>query len=223
MRINNSRGVSVLLVIIGLGLLAMIVQSNLVSEFLNLQKDWKNSTTFANKYHLLHSLSEDLAHGTPLQFSRYDINNSLRQCLTAQASCDETQFYEMALFAPILQQSFQGGLWPPAPFGAPLIAGGKNNYVTLYRSSGDRCPLQKTAADSFCPLQAIVEFRPLCGGSIDFPAFNTPPGPCTQPATGVEITIGVARLMNGRLVYRRNVDSGGDAKVYRFPASLLRN
>lgn len=221
--ISNSKGASVLIFVLILGVIALLFQSNLASDFLNMQKDWKDSSTFANKNYLLNSLAEDLENGIPLQFSRYSLNSILQQCLTYQTVCDETQFYEMALFAPILQQSYQGGAWPQAPNGALLLAGGRANNVTLYRASGERCPVIQTQANSLCPLQAIIEFKPLCGGTPDIPNFSVVPGPCAGPANGVEVTIGVARYLNGALVYKRKTEPGGDAKVYRFPAMVFRN
>ncbi len=47
--IKNSKGASVLIFVLILGVLALLFQSNLASDFLNMQRDWKDSSTFANK------------------------------------------------------------------------------------------------------------------------------------------------------------------------------
>ena len=151
--LNNQNGLSLMALVIGLALLSLLVQSNLISQALNLRKDWKDSTTFATKNSLVFSLAEDVANEIALQYSRYDSNSELEQCLKAQpAPCDERRDYDMALYAPVVQQSFQGGSWGRAPAGALLLAGGRNTNVTLFRSTGARCPhTQQTVADDFCP------------------------------------------------------------------------
>jgi len=229
----NQKGMSLLLILTIIAIVSLLAQFNLVSKSLDLQKDWINSSTFTNKNSLVFSLAEDLSNEIALQFSRYDLNSNLEKCLKGNAvgqagfpfGCDERVSYDMVLFAPIEQQSFIGGDWPPAPLGALFLAGGKTSNIVLYRSSGSRCPITTlTAADDFCPLQPIVKFKPICGGSNDIPNLTIPGGgPCgATPATGFDITIGVARYMNGVLIYHENTKPGGDAQVFRFSSNILR-
>lgn len=216
---------SLLIFVIIMGVVSLLAQSNLISEMLNQKKDSKDSTTYSNKMHLVSDLSEQLSQEIALQFSRYSTNSELEQCLKGDPTpCDETQTYDMVLYAPVLEQSFQGGAWPAAPAGALLIAGGKTKNVTLHRFTGSRCPdTSLTAATDFCPLQPIIQFKPLCGGTNEVPALTVPGGgPCTGPATGFDITVGVARYMNGTLIYHANTNPGGDAQVFRFSSNVLR-
>jgi len=228
--ILNQKGASLLLILTIIAFVSLLAQFNLVSKSLDLQKDWINSTTFTNKNTLVFSLAEDLSNEISLQFSRYKVNSALENCLKGNGDgtgspCDESVSYDMVLFAPIEQQSFIGGEWPNAPSGALFLAGGKTSNLVLYRSSGSRCPIPSlTAANDFCPLQPIIRFKPLCGGTNDIPNLTIPGGgPCgTKPATGFDITIGVARYMNGTLIYHENIKPGGDAQVFRFSANILR-
>jgi hypothetical protein len=223
---NNQRGISLILIVSTLGFLSLLMLSNLLMRSLDQQRDWQASLTFANKNHMVYTLGESLANEIALRFSRYDSNQKLQQCLTAMPGpCDETMTYDMQLYAPIEQSSFQGGAWPVAPAGAVLLAGGRIDRPSLYRISGARCPvIDKSKADEFCPLQAIVQFKPLCGGTKEAPEpAIAGGGPCVGPAMGFDITVGVARYMNGILVYHENSGPGGDARTYRFPATLLRN
>ena len=221
----NQKGMSLLLILMIIATVSLLAQMNLVLKSLNLQADWKNSTTFTNKNSLVFALAEQLSSEIPLQFSRYSINANLENCLKGiNTPCDERTSYDMVLFAPVEQQSFQGGLWPDAPPGVLLLAGGKTISPVLYRFSGARCPYPTQAeANDFCPLQAIIQFKPLCGGTNDIPNLSVPGGGvCTGPATGFDITVGVARFMNGRLVYHENIKPGGDAQVFRFSSNALR-
>lgn len=236
--LGNSRGTSILLIIMLMGLAAIIVQSSLIQDSLTLRSSWKDSTVYTSKTQLLFSLTDDLINGIPLQFSRYSTNTALEECLkgTATIPCNENTTYEMVLYAPIYQQSYQGGSWPTPPSNVPLLAGGLSTNLSLFMANGARCPYAKTAADDFCPLQAIAEFKPLCGGDADNPSLLPPGGggPCYDtatgkqiPAKGFDITVGVARFMNGRLInrlpsYRNQLEPGSDAKKFRFPASVFR-
>lgn len=189
-----------------------------------MQKSWMASTTFANKHQLVYVLGDDLAQGISLQFSRYATNSALERCLKGLPTpCDETQTYEMVLYAPIGQQSFQGGTWPAAPVGALLLAGGRTTNTALFKGTGARCPNPtQTIADDFCPLQPLIQFKPLCGGTVSSPNLTVAGGgPCTGPATGFDITVGVARYFGGNLIFHNNTSPGGDAQVYRFPATIL--
>lgn len=222
----NQKGASLLLILTIIAVVSLLAQFNLAAKLLNLQKDWINSSTFTNKNSLVFSLAEDLSNEIPLQFSRYKVNANLENCLKGQGTpCDERVSYDMVLFAPIQQQSFIGGEWPDAPPGALLLAGGQTTNLVLYRASGSRCPSSTLiAADDFCPLQPVIKFKPLCGGTNEIPNLSVPGGGiCTGPATGFDITIGVARFMNDRLIYHENTKPGGDAQVFRFSANLLKH
>lgn len=224
--LSNQKGISLILIITLISFALLIYQSTLLSKALDLRKDWSNSLTFANKHQMIYALAEDLANEVALRFSRYSANATLQQCLTANPNpCNEQDLYDMALYAPIEQQSYQGGDWPAAPSGALLLAGGRVANVALFRETGQRCPdLTLTAPNKFCPLQAIIQFRPLCGGNQSAPELSVVGGgPCTGPANGVDITVGVARFMNGRLVYHQNTDPGGDARIFRFSANVFAN
>lgn len=221
-QIKNQKGFSILLFLMVLGFVALLFQSSLVTEALTAQKGWLDSITFTNKHQLVNILSDNLAEGISLQFSRYQSNSDLERCLKGQPTpCDEAQTYDMVLYAPIGQQSFQGGLWPPAPAGALLLAGKRTTDVALFRATGSRCPNSlQTTADVVCPLQALIEFRPLCGGTLDVPTYSG--AACTGPANGFDIIIGVARFMNGTLIYHKNTQPGGDAQMFRISASVFR-
>jgi hypothetical protein len=208
------------------GLVSLIYQGVLLSKALDLKADWKASLTFANKNQMIYTLAEDVANEVALRFSRYSSNAALQKCITAQPSpCNEANFYDMAMFAPIEQQSYQGGVWPDPPTGSLLLAGGLTTNVVLFRETGQRCPMPNlTTANEFCPLQAVIEFRPLCGGTKDTPEYlGLADSSCPGPALGFDIRVGVARYMNGVLVYHRNTDPGGDARIFRFTSSLFRN
>ena len=223
---NNQKGISLILIISTMGLLSLLALSALLMQSLDLRKDWKASLTFTNKNHLVYTLAEDLSQEIALRFSRYSTNAKLQQCLTGLPTpCDESVDYDMVLYAPIGQQSFQGGTWPDPPPGALLLAGGKTDNTVLYRYSGARCTnINQTIADDFCPLQALIKFRPLCGGTNSIPEIQAGgPKICAGAATGFDITIGVGRFMNGTFVYHKNVDAGGDSRIYRFSSNVFRN
>ncbi|HPI40144.1 MAG TPA: hypothetical protein PLJ21_05025, partial [Pseudobdellovibrionaceae bacterium] len=70
-----------------------------------------------------------------------------------------------------------------------------------------------------CPLQAIIRFRPLCGGTVAIPTLSGLP--CTGPVTGIEIIAGVAILMNGQFVYHQKTDQDRDSILMRVSSNLF--
>lgn len=223
---KNQNGSSLLIFVLGVLAISLIIEGSILTQHLNLQKNYVASLTVENRNHLVYNLGEYLSQDIALRFSRYSSNSELEQCLKGLPQpCDESQVYDMVLYAPIMQQSFQGGIWPDPPTGALLLAGGMNKNLALYLSTGSRCPLgDKTSADNFCPLQGVIQFKPLCGGTADVPEISVAGGkPCLKGANGFDITIGVARFFNNNLIYHKNTSAGGDARTYRFSARTLTN
>ncbi len=224
--LKNQRGSSLLILVLGVVAICLIIEGSLLTQHINLQKNYVASLTVENRNHLVYNLGEYLSQDIALRFSRYSNNIELEQCLKGiPQPCDESKVYDMVLYAPIMQQSFQGGIWPDPPVGALLIAGGLQKNLALYQTTGARCPLgDKTKADQFCSLQGIVQFKPLCGGTSEVPEISVAGGKvCAAGATGFDITIGVARFLNDSLIYHKNTSAGGDARTYRFPAKTFTN
>lgn len=139
--------------------------------------------------------------------------------------CDEQILYEMVLYSPTPPVSYGGGSWPVAPAGITALAGGLTSNKIVYNSYGGRCDVLGIVEPSErCPVQAIIQFRPLCGGTLAIPDFSVAGGaPCTGPANGFEFVVGIGLLNNHDLVYKNDTTQNGYSRLYRIPASILRN
>lgn len=223
---KNQNGSSLLMIVLAMTFVSLIIEGSILTQHVNLRKSYLNTLTVENKNHLVYNLGEYLSQDIALRFSRYSSNTELEKCLKGfPEPCDERKVYDMVLYSPIMQQSFQGGAWPDPPEGALLLAGGLENNLALYRPTGARCPKNNlTNADDFCSLQGVVQFKPLCGGTSEVPDLSVAGGKvCTGGAKGFDITIGVAKFMNNTLIYHKNTQAGGDARIYRFPAKIFTN
>lgn len=221
-RLNN-RGVNTLLMLLVMSILILLSQGYLILDSLNSMKNSRYSQTLEVRNRLLTDLESILIAELAVRNSRFDVNSSLYQCLYADPSpCSELQTYDMVLFSPSPFLIYSGGAWPTPPNGFPMIAGGRTTHPVFYTNSAGICP-GATAVSNACPLQAIVFFRPVCGGTIFIPEPMAVPGVCPGRATGVEIMIGVG-IYNGSILKYSGVPSvAGDTRMYRIRALSLLN
>jgi hypothetical protein len=209
-----------------IALLMFIGQSNLMMQQLQLQREARSAAADETRYNLVSFLDSTIGQEMTLRNSRYSINNQLKQCLTGTPTpCDERVMYDMILASPTPPVVFQGGTWPEMAAGVPMLAGGLKTNKLFYTPTGAHCPdPTATEATSACPLQAIIQFRPLCGGNINAPDFKIVGGAlCAGPATGFDVIVGVGKLLGSNVVYHQKTTSGGDAKIYRFSALIMKN
>ncbi len=224
--ILNQKGSSLILLVMVISVVMFTFQVTIAARQLKNAEQARDATAQEVRYQMLSFLDSTLGQEMTLRNSRYSINEALIRCLSGSPSpCDEREDYDMVLASPTPPLVFQGGAWPEMPAGVPLLAGGLNTNKLFYTPTGGRCPtVGLEEVNTLCPLQAIIQFRPICGGTATAPELSTPGGgPCTGPATGIDVTIGVGKHLAGRLVYHKRTNSGGDAKVYRFSALLLKN
>lgn len=222
----NQRGSSLILMVMVVSIVMFAFQVTIAARQLKNAEQARDATAQEIRYQLLAFLDSTLGQEMTLRNSRYSINADLIRCLSASPSpCDEREDYEMVLASPTPPLVFQGGAWPQMPAGVPLLAGGLNTNKLFYTATGGRCPVVGLeTVNDLCPLQAIIQFRPICGGRPEAPEPTIPGGgPCSGPATGIDVTIGVGKHLGGKLVYHKRTSSGGDAKIYRFSSLLLQN
>jgi hypothetical protein len=223
--IRSKRGASVLILVMAFGLSVLIGQSFVLMMQVKEYKDTRRTNLVATRVQILSMLDQILAQQITIRNSRFSINSELFRCLTGLPSrCDERISYDMVLYAPNPPVSYPGGPWPAPPAGLTPVAGGLNSNKILFNTAGGRCDNYGTNEPSeSCPIQAIIRFRPLCGGSLGIPAIQDPPNVCNGPANGFEFTIGVGIISNGSLVYHADSTQNGDSKVYVMSATVLRN
>lgn len=220
-RLLTERGSSSITVLAIMSVIFFVGMQATLQRQLDSQKDTRRSEIYEGKKHLLFSLFETVAHDLTMRNSRFDINQRLQECLMASGAtaCDERELYDFVAFPPTPYIPFTG-TWPVVPNGFTPVAGGVALNPIFYNRSGGVCdPTSIAAASNFCPLQGITQFRPMCGGTPDAPGFTaTGPQVCAGPATGFEITVGVASTFNGLRNYTPD-----DRKVFRISSHLLRN
>lgn len=224
--LRKDEGSSFLIMIMVTAALMFTIQMVMIARQMEIWKLGRDSSAQESRFQILAFLDSTLGQEMTLRNSRFSINSELKRCLTGTPSpCDERESYDMILASPTPPLVFQGGTWPDIPADVPWLAGGLLTNKLFYTPTGGRCPIQNiTDVNETCPLQAIIQFKPLCGGTKEVPDISTPGGGvCTGPATGFDITIGVGKLLGTQLVYRQRTAMGGDAKTYRFTAMILRN
>lgn len=224
--IRSRRGASVLVLVMAFGLAILIGQTYMLARQIQGYKETQRTNLSAARIHLLSMLDQMLAQQITIRNSRFGTNSELARCLTGTPSpCDERISYDMILYAPNPPVIYQGGAWPAPIAGLTTTAGGLNSNKILFNAAGGRCDSRGTNEPSeSCPMQAIIQFRPLCGGSVSIPDFQGTSGSiCGAAANGFEFTIGVGIISNGNFVYHADTSQNGDAKVYRMSATVLQN
>jgi hypothetical protein len=223
--LRGQTGSSLILLILVTAIAMFIGQMEILQRQMELNKETSAAAAQESRYHLVSFLDNSLGQEMALRNSRYSINALLKQCLTGKPTpCDERQSYDMVLVSPTPPLVFQGGAWPDIPAGVPFLAGGLATNKLFFTPSGGRCPSPGlTNPTPGCPLQAIIQFKPVCGGTVNGPELTVAGGgPCASGATGFDITVGVGKLYGTELVYHQKTSSGGDAKVYRFSSLILK-
>lgn len=223
--LKSNRGASILFIIVLFALGIFIGQQFILKKHLDSLKSIRYNQIREARISLLKSLEEIITNESGLQNSRFSINSSLEQCITGvPAPCDERVLYEMVLFTPNPPVTFTGLPWPAAPAGIDRLAGGLTSNKVVYNTAGGRC-------DSFgifdltvhCPIQAIIQFRPLCAGTTSIPQLSATPGLCSGPANGFEFTAGIGILMNDQFVYHQRTGQDGDAVLLRVSVNVFNN
>ncbi len=180
---------------------------------------------FETQMFALNSLNDLLTDSLALRNSRFSSNSKLYECLTGNPNpCNETESWDMILYSPNPPVIFTGGAWPVAPGGIAISAGGKDtNKIFLNQAGGLCADASITSPNVACPLQSIVQFKVMCGGSFAVPAFQSTPGPCPGRATGFEITIGIGILKANEFIYNASTGQNPDAKSTIVRAADLLN
>lgn len=222
--VRNNLGVSVLPFIFILSIVLFIGQQFIMMDQQTTYKNLLSSQNIEAQKTLLAYLEEMVSNELALRNSRFDTNNELHRCLTGSPSpCDETLTYDMILYSPNPPVLYGGGTWPTPPAGISMIAGGLTTNKIVYTRAAGFCGSTFSEPNNACPLQAIIQFKPLCGGTPVAPTLRATPGICSGPVTGFDIMIGVGILKNGDLVYRGDSTIYGDTKVFRIKAVSLLN
>ena len=225
-RLGSTKGSALLIFIMIFGLTVFIGQLFMLDQQLNGLKNIKVAQIKEGRSTMLSVLDDLLAQEITVRNSRFNVNTSLIQCLTANPSpCDERISYDMVLFAPNPPVSYAGGPWPAPPAGITRLAGGLNGNKIVYNAAGGRCDtLGITEPSAGCPIQAIVQFRPLCGGNFSIPQISVAGGAvCLGPAKGFQITVGVGVFLNNQLIFHNSTAQDGDARMYQISAALFSN
>lgn len=221
--LGNNRGVNTLIFLFAMSAVIFIGQGIMLLDHLQVFKNLKYTQNLEVRNSLLNDLETILAEELAIRNSRFDINSNLYRCLYAIPSpCNELETYDLVLFSPNPPVLYGGGAWPSPPVGISTIAGGLNTNSVFYTSAAGICP-GATDASNACPLKAIVQFRPLCAGTISTPLSMATPGLCPGRATGFDVTIGVGIYNGTMLKYSGLVAPNGDARVYRIKANSLLN
>lgn len=218
------KGVSVLPFIMVISIVLFTGQQFIMMDQQNTFKNLLNGQNIEAQKSLLANLEELLVNELAIRNSRFNINTNFYQCLYATPSpCDETVAYDMILFSPNPPVIYGGGAWPTPPAGISKIAGGLNSNKIFYTRAAGICTSPSNDADQGCPLQAIIQFKPICAGTPSNPTSMATPGVCPGRATGFDITIGVGVFKNGNFTYKNNTSVYGDARLYRIKATSLLN
>lgn len=208
------------------GLAILVGQAYIMVRQIQVYKETQRVNLSAARIQTLSMLDQMLAQQITIRNSRFNTNSELARCLTGTPTpCDERISYDMILYAPNPPVLYHGGPWPAPAAGITITAGGLNSNKILFNAAGGRCDGRGTNEPSeACPIQAIIQFRPLCGGSIAIPDFQGTSGDvCNSAANGFEFTVGVGIISNGNFVYHADTGQNGDAKVYRMSATVLQN
>lgn len=222
--LNNKRGVSVLPFIFILSIVLFIGQQFVMMDQQTTYKNLLSSQNLEAQKTLLAYLEEIVSNELALRNSRFSTNSELYRCLMGTPTpCDETLEYDMILYSPNPPVLFAGGTWPTPPAGISMIAGGLAANKIVYTRAGGFCGSTFGEPNNGCPLQAIIQFKPLCGGTPAAPTLRSTPGICTGPATGFDIMIGVGVLKNGEMLYRKDSSNYGDMKIFTIKAISLIN
>jgi len=221
---KNNQGVSVLPFIMVISIVLFTGQQFLMMDQQNVFKSLLTTQSLEAQKSLLANLEDLVADELALRNSRFSSNPVFFQCLFASPSpCDETVAYDIILYSPNPPVIYTGGTWPAPPAGISKIAGGLNSNKVLYTRAAGICPSTQSDPDPGCPLQAIIQIRPLCGGTPTAPQPQATLGVCPGRATGFDITIGVGVYRNGSFSFKNNTSVYGDARLYRVKATSLLN
>ena len=208
-----------------MGTVLLIGQTFIFMDQQNVFRFLLDSQNLESRNSLLSSIETLIAEELALRNSRFSVNSRFYQCLYAVPTpCDDTVTFDMVLFSPNPPVIYPGGAWPVAPAGISIIAGGMISNPVFYTRAGGICPISTlTAPTGLCPLQAIIRFRPVCGGTLSVPEDSITPGPCPGRATGFDITIGVGIEFRGELKFKNDTSKTGDARIYRIKSITLLN
>lgn len=230
--IQQRRGIGILSFVLILSVVFFIGQQFILMDQQNSFSIFLQSQSLEAQKTILDNLETLLADELALRNSRFTTNQPLYRCLFANPNpCDQSQSYDLLLYAPNPPIIFSG-IWPNPPIDMGKLAGGLTTHKVFYTKSSSRCPDTTTTADTSCPLQAIVQFKPLCGGTpsapvplmrVDSQNSFIPVTDCPGRATGFDISIGVAVFKNGSLIYKNDTSKYGDTRVYRIKANSLIN
>lgn len=219
---KNKKGVSVLPFILIMSIVLFIGQQFLMMDQQNTFKNILTTQSVESQKALLSNLEDLVADELALRNSRFSINTNYYRCLYASPSpCDETQSYDIILYSPNPPVTYAGGAWPTPPNGISKIAGGLNINKVVYTRAAGIC--NQSEPNQGCPIQAIIQFKPLCGGTPSDPTTQATPGPCPGRANGFDVSIGVGVYKNNELVYKNDTSANGDTRVYRIKATSLLN
>ncbi len=223
--LRNSRGMSLLPFLFAFSVVIILGQQFIVMNQTNNYKNLLKTQMLEAQKILLNHITELVEDEVALRNSRFESNSSLYQCLFADpAPCDENQTYDMILYAPNPPITYAGGKWEAPPLGMAKVAGGLDLEKIFYTRSAGLCAGSSiTNINNACPLQAIVRFRPLCGGSTNSPLPQSPQGVCPGRATGIDIIIGIGIFKDGEFKFSGDITNYGDTKIYRIKANTLVN
>lgn len=210
----TQKGFGMISFILVISLVLFVGQQFIMIDQQNIFKGLLYSQNVEAQKSLLVNLENLIADELALRNSRFSINYDYFRCLYANPSpCDETQSSDMVLFSPNPPITYPGGAWPNAPAGISMIAGGLTNYKIFYTRAAGVCNPSPREPNNACPLQAIIQFKPVCGGTPDNPQQQATPGPCPGRATGLDISIGVGVYKNGQFTYKNDISNYGDTRL----------
>lgn len=219
---RGERGAGLIHLIVSIAVTALLMQLFLLGLFQNEVESTYRNQIREMKIHLLQSLLDAARDEMTLRNSRIDVNSIIIDCLSGSGGCDERVFYDFVIFSPTPPYIF-AGVWPPPPTGLKPLLGGLNANKQFYNLGGGRCVGTVTELSTSCPLQAIGRIRPFCGGTADAPTLSIPGGNvCASPATGFEVTVGVASFWNGITYFNPDMTSG-DQRSFRVSARTFLN
>lgn len=222
--LGNQRGGNTLMFLFAMSAALFIGETFMIMDHLNTTKHVKYTQNLEVRNSLISDLENILADELAIRNSRFNTNTNLFRCLYASPSpCSELETYDLVLYSPNPPVLYTGGAWPAPPAGISIIAGGLTANPVFYTSSAGICIESLSSVNNSCPLQAIVRFRPLCGGTISMPTSMATPGVCPGRATGFDVIIGVG-IFNGSVLKYSGIPAlDSDARVYRVKANSLLN